>query len=241
MNHADHLGLPSGAAGSIRRQTGEPTMITTDSINGVVRRGALGAVACSRARRRGRRDGARGIPVMPSVDPRFDWDGDPSGELPDAAAFVTPYAEEIRTTARRATEQMRSALIAREHELISRLHAEEVRVVTQYDVRLDPMPAALARFGHWVGLWRTSIDLCRSRAQAVVDQANQQLACYWDGVGRSHPRLRGKELPAPARWLPGRVELDESWHLPEVWLFADSRALRILEQQSSHRSGGRAA
>jgi hypothetical protein len=168
--------------------------------------------------------------------------------LPDPDTVVTPYVREVRSTARRATEQMRSALISEQYELISRLHAESVRVVNQYDVLKDPMPAALARFGHWVGQWRTSTDLCRSRAQAVIDQANQQLDCYWGAVRKAHPRLVDPRRGEPTRWLPGRVELDDSWHRPGIWLLSDdggqatdatSRALEILEQQNIRRPAGR--
>ncbi|MGW3563809.1 hypothetical protein ACWDSL_07900 [Streptomyces sp. NPDC000941] len=227
-------------------------MIRSDSVNGVVRRGHLGRIARFRAKWRGKRDGERGVPRIPvryfegrhNAPPELFEPPDPD-ELP-----LPAYVMEVRTTARRAMEQMRSSMIGQEHALISKLRAESVRVVTQYDVREDPRPAALARYGQWVGQWRTTVDRCRSHAQAVADQANQQLACYWDAVRATHPqfiRLAGRP---PGDWLPGRVELDPSWHRPDVWLLADdedartatSRALQILERQnthSTHRVDGR--
>ncbi|MEU5614675.1 hypothetical protein AB0H03_39325 [Streptomyces sparsogenes] len=229
-------------------------MITSDSVNGVARRGGLGPTARLRARHRGRRDAARGVPriafTVAATPPGGGPDGmPPSIEPPAPEVLITPYVMEVRTAARRATEQLRSSLIGREQALISRLRAESVRVVTQYDVREDPRPAALARYGLWVGQWRTSVDRCRSHAQAVVDQANQRLACYWDGVRASHPHFGRLARRPPGDWLPGRVELDPSWHRPDIWLLADdehartatSRALQILERQNTYRADGRSA
>ncbi|MGY0060213.1 hypothetical protein ACWY4P_27330 [Streptomyces sp. LZ34] len=231
-------------------------MITSDSVNRVVRRGRLGPTARVRAKWRGKRDGDRGVPHLPLPEATsppggqgYDVPVSPPLEPPDPQLLVTPYVMEVRATARRATEQLRASLIGREHALVSRVRAESVRVVTQYDVRQDPRPAALARYGHWVGEWRTSVDRCRSHAQAVVDHANQQLACYWDGVRGSHPHLARLPRRLPADWLPGRVELDGSWHQPDVWLLADderaqtatSRALQILERQNADRADGRTA
>jgi hypothetical protein len=231
-------------------------MITTDSAGGALRR-AFGPAARVRAGWRGRRDGTRGIPSVPWAVRPFAWQPyneaaygpAPDGVLPDPDLVVTAYVMEVRSTARLAAEQLRSALIADQHELISRLRAESVRVVTQYDVRQDPMPAALARFGHWVGQWITSTDLCRSHARDVVEQANRQLGCYWDAVRKAHPHLVDPKRGEPTRWLPGRVELDESWHRPGIWLLSDdgrqgavtSRALQILEQQNIGRPAGRIA
>ncbi|GAA2260414.1 hypothetical protein GCM10010232_59480 [Streptomyces amakusaensis] len=228
-------------------------MIRSDSVNAVARQGVLGGFARTAAVRRGRRDGARGIPRVPLAAVAAAPPGTgpaPLAVLPDTdPLLLTPYVTVVRQTARRATEQMRATLIRREHGLLTRLRAESVRVVTQYDVRLDPMPAALARYGHWVGQWRTSTEVCRSRAQAVVDRSNQQLACYWEGLCGSHQQLsRLGRGPGP-EWLPGRMELDESWRRPEVWLLDDdadagtatSRALRILDRQNSGPAGGRTA
>ncbi|GGZ56285.1 hypothetical protein GCM10010387_57870 [Streptomyces inusitatus] len=238
-------------------------MIRSDSVNTVARQGALGPFARTAAARRGRRDGARGVPRVPLAAAGAAPPGIGTGTgtgigavpvplavLPDTdPVLLTPYVTVVRQTARRATEQLRATLIRREHGLLTRLRAESVRVVTQYDVRLDPMPAALARYGHWVGQWRTSTDVCRSRAQAVVDRSNQQLACYWEGLCASHQQLsRLGRGPGPD-WLPGRMELDESWRRPETWLLDDdadagtatSRALRILDRQNSGSAGGRTA
>jgi hypothetical protein len=232
-------------------------MITTDSAGGAVGRKAFGRAARVRAGWRGRRDGTRGIPSVPWAVRPFAWQPyngaahgpAPDGVLPDPDLVVTAYVMEVRSTARLAAEQLRSALIAGQRELISRLRAESVRVVTQYDVRQDPMPAALARFGHWVGQWTTSTDLCRSHAQDVVEQANRQLGCYWAAVRKAHPHLVDPKRGEPTRWLPGKVELDESWHRPGIWLLSDdggqaavtSRALRILEEQNIRRPAGRIA
>ncbi|MGW6456740.1 hypothetical protein ACWF94_12590 [Streptomyces sp. NPDC055078] len=228
-------------------------MIRADSVNRVVRQGRLGRLARATASRRGRRDGAQGTPrvLLAEAARRYgDVDEVPLSALPDAELLITPYVVEVRTTARRTTEQMRSALIRREHELISLLRAESVRVVNQYCVREDPMPAALARYGHWVGQWRTSTDHCRAHAQAVVDQANQQLTCYWDALLATHPQLSRLARRPPADWLPGRMELDGSWRAPGVWLLDDdesggtatARALRILDRQNTGaRTDGRTA
>ena len=233
-------------------------MITTENVGGVARRGRLGRIARETAKRRGRRDGARGIPRLPASTPQApgqgpqgQGQGQGQGEPHNADLdLITPYVMEIWTTTRRATEQMRSALIRREHTLITRIREESVRVVTQYDVRQDPTPAALARFGGSVGRWRTSIDLCRSRAQAVTDRGNQQLAFYWDELRKTHPRLAASGLlPPPARGLPGQLELDRSWDRADVWLLTDdeqyrtatSRALQILERQNVRRPDARSA
>ncbi|GLF96576.1 hypothetical protein [Streptomyces yaizuensis] len=210
-------------------------MISTDSVNGVARRGRLGRTAAFLAGRRGRRDGARGIPRLPHRD------GVPlaAGLAETDQLLVTPYVTTIQMGARRSTEQMRAALIRREQKRIAQLRAESVRVVTQYDIRREPLPAALARYGRWVGEWRTRTDLCRARAQAVVDRANQQLACYWHGVLLEHEPLSLLERRPVPEWLPGRVELGVDWRLPDVWLLDDddsgasatSRALCLLDSQ----------
>ncbi|MFI2210547.1 hypothetical protein [Streptomyces sp. NPDC020141] len=219
-------------------------MIRADNVNAAARRGRLGRTARTLAGLRGRRDGKRGVPRVPLALAEVS-----ATLLPDTdPALVTPYVTQVRQTARRTTEQMRAALIRRERELIARLRAESVRVVTQYDVRREPMPAALARYGHWVGEWRTSTDLCRSQAQAVTDRANQQLACYWDGLCAAHRQLSRLGGRPSADWLPGRMELDANWR-PEIWLLDDdpddstatSRALRILDRQNTGAAGGRAA
>ncbi|MER6916533.1 hypothetical protein ABT354_33180 [Streptomyces sp. NPDC000594] len=212
-------------------------MIRTDNVNGVARRGRLGRTAGLLAGRRGRRDGARGIPRLPHHD------GEPLviGLAETDHLLVTPYVTAIRMGARRSTEQMRAALIRRERNRIAVLRAESVRVITQYDIRREPMPAALARYGRWVAEWRTRTDLCRAHAQAVVDRANQLLACYWGGVLAEHETLGLVERRPVPEWLPGRVELDSTWRHPDVWLLDDdttgatatSRALWLLDRQDS--------
>ncbi|MER5766903.1 hypothetical protein [Streptomyces sp. NPDC001985] len=218
-------------------------MIRADSVNAVARRGRLGRTTRTVAGWRGRRDGARGVPRVPLTPA----DGPPAGPADTDLLLVTPYVTEVRETARRTTEQMRSALILRKRELIARLRSESVRVVNQYDIRAEPLPAALARYGHWVGEWRTSTDLCRSRAQAVIDRSNQQLACYWEAVWITHPQLSRLGRRPSADWLPGRTALDDSWRRPEIWLLDDdetdstatSRALRILDRQMPGSAGRR--
>ncbi|QPL94056.1 hypothetical protein I3J15_13395 [Streptomyces clavuligerus] len=211
-------------------------MIRTDSVNGVARRGGLGRAARLFAGWSGRRDGARGIPRLPL---RADGEPLPTGPAETDQLLVTPYVTAVRMSARRSTEQMRAALIRRERARIAELRAESVRVVTQYDVRGEPLPAALARYGRWVGEWRVRTDVCRAHAQAVADRANQQLAWYWRSVLLEHEPLALLERRPVPEWLPGRVELDTTWRLPDVWLLDDdewegtatSRALRLLDGQ----------
>jgi hypothetical protein len=215
-------------------------MIASEKVSRVVRRGTLGPLARGRARRRGRLDAAGGIPRSP-LTVRV-------GTEPVPDLVLTPYVREVWDTARQSTQQMRSALILQRRDLVARVRAESVRVVTQYDVRHAPAPAALARYGHWVAEWRTDVDLCRARAQAVVDHCNQQLACYWDALRSGWDTRRAliaagaAEAPQQqaARPLPDRVELDTSWYEPAVWLLDDdpghgtatSRALQILQQRA---------
>ncbi|MER8048041.1 hypothetical protein [Streptomyces sp. NPDC094032] len=148
---------------------------------------------------------------------------------------------ETRADTLRAVGQLRSRLLRDRRATIARLHAESVRVVTQYDRRGNPLPAALARYGEWIGAWRADAQLCRARAVALTHEANQRLACYWDAVWLTVHRIRSEEagrarhrrpvpetgLPAhpafsarPEQWLPGRVTLDDTWQDLDSWLYS---------------------
>ncbi|MDT0309012.1 hypothetical protein RM780_18900 [Streptomyces sp. DSM 44917] len=181
-------------------------MIRTESVGRVVRRAAPPHLARWTARHRGRRDGLAGIPHVP-----------PQGQVESPE---TPFVREQHATARRAAEQLRSRLLDREWRLVADLRYQAVQVVAQYDVRGREAPAGLAKFGARVGEWRAKADVCRYRARAVTEHANQQLARYWDEVRRHH-----RDLPDPAPaylagWGPARVELDPSWADPDLWLSA---------------------
>ncbi|MER5932059.1 hypothetical protein [Streptomyces sp. NPDC002054] len=164
-------------------------MIATDQIRGPARRARLGRVTAARARRRGRLDapGLRPLlPVLPASGPG-------PGALLDLPEIVTPFVMETRAGALRAVGQLRSRLLRDERRAIIRIHAESVRVVTQYDVRDEPSPAALARYGAMVGAWRADAEVCRARAAALTHEANQRLACYWDAVWLTVHTARAEE------------------------------------------------
>ncbi|MEU7017602.1 hypothetical protein [Streptomyces sp. NPDC046385] len=221
-------------------------MITTDQIRGPARRARLGGVAALRARRRGRRDAPGLRPLLPAHPPEPDAAPDLPGPsavpgLPNLPDLVTPFVMETRADTLRAVGQLRSRLLKDRRAAIARLHAESVRVVTQYDRRGAPLPAALARYGEWIGAWRADAEVCRARAVALTHEANQRLACYWDAVWLTVHRMRAEEagaarhrgrvpeagLPArpalaarPEHWLPGRVTLDATWEDLDTWLFS---------------------
>ncbi|MFG2900918.1 hypothetical protein ACGFZH_28010 [Streptomyces zaomyceticus] len=161
-------------------------MIATDQIRGPARRARLGRVTALRARRRGRLDapGLRPLLLPPQPEPGVLL------ELPD---IVTPFVMETRAGALRAVGQLRSRLLRDERRAIIGIHAESVRVVTQYDVRNVPSPAALARYGATVGAWRADAEVCRARASALTHEANQRLACYWDAVWLTVQSARAEE------------------------------------------------
>ncbi|MEV4939306.1 hypothetical protein [Streptomyces zaomyceticus] len=161
-------------------------MIATDQIRGPARRARLGRVTALRARRRGRLDapGLRPLLLPPQPEPGVLL------ELPDV---VTPFVMETRAGALRAVGQLRSRLLRDERRAIIGIHAESVRVVTQYDVRNVPSPAALARYGATVGAWRADAEVCRARASALTHEANQRLACYWDAVWLTVQSARAEE------------------------------------------------
>ncbi|MFJ1928624.1 hypothetical protein [Streptomyces sp. NPDC088131] len=202
-------------------------------------------------RQQGRKD-APGLRVRLDSLPHPDtWerDADPYPQL------LTPHVLGIRASASRGADQLRSRLLHGERALCARIHAESVRVVTQYDVRQNPTPAALARYGELIGVWRTSASLCRGRATVLTHEANQRLAHYWDAVliSLEPPSAEGPLTARHLRLLPGRVDLDESWRRTDDWLWADGglwpapapgpsghpvvRALAILDAQPDRGAG----
>ncbi|MFH8842381.1 hypothetical protein [Streptomyces sp. NPDC017868] len=160
-------------------------MIATDQIRGPARRARLGPVTAFLARRRGLRD-------APGLRPLLSVPSEP-GRLLDLPDIVTPFVMETRASTLRAVGQLRSRLLRDKRKVIIGIHAESVRVVTQYDVRAEPSPAALARYGARVGSWRADAEVCRARASALTHEANQQLACYWDAVWLTVQQARSEE------------------------------------------------
>ncbi|CAL9276900.1 hypothetical protein SUDANB5_05421 [Streptomyces sp. SudanB5_2050] len=206
--------------------------------SGTARRLRIGFLSAAHARAHGRRDASGLLDVLADAG---------LGRAPDTDG-LPPYVLGVRAQAVRSTTRLRARMLDRNRDLSRRIHAESVRVVTQYTVRGEPAPAALARFGTMVGTWRNSAAVCRSRAQGVVDEANHLLACYWDAAWTR--ARRAHELPPhrPAGWLPGRAELDPTWHrvddglLPDRWYgrgappasadpAAVAQALAILDSQ----------
>ncbi|MFF0430656.1 hypothetical protein ACFYU9_00305 [Streptomyces sp. NPDC004327] len=161
-------------------------MIATDQIRGPARRARLGWFTARRARRRGRLDAPGLRPLLPALPAE-------PGELLDLPDVVTPFAMEARAGSLRAVAQLRARLLGDQRRAIVRIHEESVRVVTQYDVRAQPSPAALARYGALVGAWRADAEVCRARAVALTHEANQRLACYWDAVWLTVQTARAEE------------------------------------------------
>ncbi|MEV7418596.1 hypothetical protein [Streptomyces sp. NPDC089919] len=181
-------------------------MIATDQIRGPARRARLGRLTAYRARRRGRLDAPGLRPLLPAPPPG----GGGVLELPDVH---TPFVMETRAEAQRAVGQLRARLLRDRRAAIVQIHAESVRVVTQYDVRAEPSPAALARYGARVGAWRADAALCRARATALTHEANQRLACYWDAVWLTVQSARAEEArraleAAERRRRPAAVRRD---------------------------------
>ncbi|MFH8976639.1 hypothetical protein [Streptomyces sp. NPDC017890] len=134
---------------------------------------------------------------------------------------LPPYVLGVRAQVVRSTTRLRSRMLLGNRALSERIQAESVRVVTQYTVRGTPAPAALARYGEMVGTWRNSATVCRSRAQGLVDEANHLLACYWDAAWIRARRSREIPERRPTGWLPGRTELDTTWHRVDDGLLSD--------------------
>ncbi|MET7291496.1 hypothetical protein ABZS79_04950 [Streptomyces griseoloalbus] len=175
---------------------------------------------------------------------------------------LPPYVVGIRNEVERGCSRLRRELLHGRSGQVATIHSESVRVVTQYTKRGRPAPAALARYGRMVAEWRNAADLQRTKAQELVDEGNQLLACYWDAAwhrGRrrtatdAEPRM--DEL-RPTGWLPGTMALDPTWHRIDDWLDADSwyaergrdetgpavvQALAILRTQQPGATAGQRA
>ncbi|MFG2595613.1 hypothetical protein [Streptomyces sp. NPDC048462] len=182
----------------------------------------------------------------------------PPGTTDQYPELLTPYVQGIRANVSRGTDQLRARLLHDERALCARIHGEAVRVVTQYDVRQVPAPAALARYGELIGVWRTSAGVCRIRATVLTHEANQRLARYWEAVLtnlRPIPEEQPRTVSHPW-WLPGSIALDETWQHTDDWLRADggpwsapasgradhpvTRALAILDAQPVRGADGQA-
>ncbi|GGV70150.1 hypothetical protein GCM10010340_60350 [Streptomyces griseoloalbus] len=216
------------------------------------RRAKLGFFSRTGARLHGRLDAADLVSLM--TDAR-------TGGAP-ADLALPPYVVGIRNEVERGCSRLRRELLHGRSGQVATIHSESVRVVTQYTKRGRPAPAALARYGRMVAEWRNAADLQRTRAQELVDEGNQLLACYWDAAwqrGRrrtvtdAEPRM--DEL-RPAGWLPGTMALDPTWHRIDDWLDADSwyaergrdetgpavvQALAILRTQQPGATAGQRA
>ncbi|MFB6501374.1 MULTISPECIES: hypothetical protein [unclassified Streptomyces] len=203
-------------------------------------------------RHQGRRDapGLRDrIAALPHPD---DLPHDVTDQFPE---LLTPHVQGIRASASRGADQLRARLLHDERELCARIHSESVRVATRYEEPGESAPAALARYGELIGVWRASAGVCRSRAAVLTHEANQRLARYWTAVLTSiHPLPEEGEFPSCGpHWLPGRVVLDESWQHTDDWLRGDgglwpspapdradhpvTRALAVLDAQPVRRAG----
>ncbi|MBL1103424.1 hypothetical protein JK361_02190 [Streptomyces sp. 5-8] len=167
---------------------------------------------------------------------------------------LPPYILGLHAQVGRGTARLRSRTLAAHRALHVRIQAESVRVVTQYTVRGEPAPAALARFGRMVGEWRSAASVCRQQAQQLADEANQLIACYWDGAWARTRRDGHVDEPRPTGWLPGRITLDRTWAHLDDGLLSDrwyaperagrdagpsavAQALHILDHQAVHGGG----
>lgn len=219
--------------------------IDTNRFSSSARYAWRGRITAFHDRYQGRKDapGLRARLVSPTHPDALLRDvADPYPEL------LTPHVLGIRASASRGADQLRSRLLHDERELCARIHAESVRVVTQYEVRRAPAPAALARYGELIGVWRAAAGVCRGRAAVLTHEANQRLAHYWAAVLTSLRPLPQEPFPMdhPHR-LPGHIALDESWQHTDDWLRVDgglwpapvrgrtdhpvTRALAILDEQ----------
>ncbi|MFI5768878.1 hypothetical protein ACIA74_10045 [Streptomyces sp. NPDC051658] len=220
--------------------------IDTNRFRSPARYAWVGRIIAFHDRYQGRRDapGLRArLASLPHPDTLPRGAADPYPEL------LTPHVQGIRASASRGADQLRSRLLHDERELCARIHAESVRVVTQYDVRQAPAPAALARYGELIGVWRASAGVCRGRAAVLTHEANQRLARYWTAA-LTDLQSRAGEGPFPLdhpHLLPGHIVLDESWQHTDDWLRVDgglwaapargrtehpvTRALAILDAQ----------
>ncbi|GAA3958951.1 hypothetical protein GCM10022384_09770 [Streptomyces marokkonensis] len=215
-------------------------MINSGRTGGTARRLGIGIVSASVARAHGRRDAPGLLDVLTEIG---------EGRHPSTDG-LPPYVLGVRAQVLRSTTRLRSRMLLGNRALSAKIQAESVRVVNQYTERGEPAPAALAGYGRSVGNWRNSAAVCRSRAQGLVDEANHLLTCYWDAVWTR--ARRSSEIPErrPTGWLPGRIELDTTWHriddglLPDRWYgpgaprtggdpAAIAQALAILDTQAT--------
>ncbi|WP_225827542.1 hypothetical protein [Streptomyces naphthomycinicus] len=219
-------------------------MINKGRINVRVRRLKAGRLSSARARFHGRRDAA-GLR-------EFLADAAAGGTPADES--LPPYILGLRVQVGRSSARLRSRTFAAHRALHIRIHAESVRVVTQYTVRGEPAPAALARYGQMVGEWRSAASVCRQQAQQLADEANQLMACYWDAAWTRTQRDGHVSEPRPTGWLPGQITLDRTWARLDDGLLSDrwyaperggrdadpsavAQALHILDHQAA-RGGG---
>ncbi|MFF8726344.1 hypothetical protein ACF073_07605 [Streptomyces sp. NPDC015171] len=220
-------------------------MINKGRINVRIRRLKAGRLSSARARFHGRRDAAGLREFLHGAAVGGTW---PDESLP-------PYILGLRAQVGRGTARLRSRTFAAHRALHTRIQAESVRVVTQYTQRENPAPAALARFGQMVGEWRSTASVCRQQAQQLADEANQLIACYWDGAWSVAQRDGELGEPRPAGWVPGRITLDRTWArlddslLSDRWygpehtghdgdLPAVAQALHILDHQAAPGRSG---
>ncbi|MFH9733962.1 hypothetical protein [Streptomyces sp. NPDC017260] len=186
-------------------------MINSGRTGGTARRLRIGILSTAVARGHGRRDAPGLLDVLTEI----------GAGLPPSTDGLPPYVLGVRAQVLRSTTRLRSRMLLGNRALSEQIQAESVRVVTQYTRRGEPAPAALARYGGSVGTWRNSAAVCRSRAQGLVDEANHLLTCYWDAAWTRARRIR--EIPElrPTGWLPGRIELDATWHRIDDGLLSD--------------------
>ncbi|NEA47934.1 hypothetical protein G3I35_17065 [Streptomyces sp. SID10815] len=220
-------------------------MINIGPLGDRARRLRTNRLSSARARLHGRRDAAGLRELLAEAVA--------AGSLPDDA--LPPYVLGLRAQVRRSTARLRSRTLAAHRALHVRIQAESVRVVTQYTVRREPAPAALARFGQMVGQWRSAASVCREQAQQIAFESNQLLACYWDEVWAGVRQDGGVDGGRPAGFLPGHVTLDDTWDRMDDGLLSDrwygprpvaagpdpsavAQALHILDHQSA-RGGPR--
>lgn len=216
------------------------------------RRAKLGFFSRTGARLHGRLEAAALVSLM--ADAR-------TGSAP-ADLALPPYVVGIRNEIERGCSRLRRELLHGRSGQVATIHSESVRVVTQYTKRGRPAPAALARYGRMVAEWRNAADIQRTKAQELVDEGNQLLACYWD-VAWQRGRRRtvtdaGPQMDElrPTGWLPGTMALDSAWHRIDDWLDPDSwyaergrdetgpavvQALAILRTQQPGATAGQRA
>ncbi|MFF6994601.1 hypothetical protein ACFY93_06515 [Streptomyces sp. NPDC008313] len=208
-------------------------MNTRHSVTRCLRECGLDLRSSVRSRRRGRLDGARLTVTV-------------AGHTPRSPELVTPYVQEVRLISERATTELRGRLLSDRHALVAGIHSGAVAVVTQYEVRRNPSPALLDRWGRSVAEWRAAAAHCRTRADSVVSGANLRLAHYWDAVWHQQAAQEENPRARPGTWLPGEIVLGADWEDPDSWLTAArgatsalTTALRVLD--AGHPTAGRRA